>query len=120
MSGVHDLVQGRFLGKANDLEVAAMSSHDQGSRFFERLPVIGQAHFIGRSHFDKLCTGLLHHIRDAESAAYLDQLGARDNDTLFVCQGCQDKQHRRGIIVDHQGRLGTGQFLQDRFSMHQP
>ncbi len=66
--------------------------------------VIGDARAIRRSHFAQYRAGLRHHVGNAKRAADLDQLAARDDDFPALGQRVQRQQHRRGIVVDDNGR----------------
>ena len=56
--------------------------------------------------------GAGHDLRDAERAADLDQFAAGDRHLAPERQRVQDQQHRRGVVVDHGGRLGAGDLAQ--------
>ncbi len=69
--------------------------------------VIVQMGAVGSANFNQLCPGLFHDIRNAESAANLDQLGAGDENFLASCQGGERQQNGCGVVVDHQCSLST-------------
>ncbi len=105
--------------KTYDLEVGSVGAQDDTRRFRKRLLIIAGVHAICRANFNQFCAGLLHHVRDAESAADLHQLRAGDDCALAPGEGCQRQHNSRGVVIDHQGSLCAGNFLQDSFSVDQ-
>jgi hypothetical protein len=74
---------------------------------------------IGRTYFHKARSGLLHHIGDAETPAYLHQLRSSDNYRPAAGKSRKRKHDCRSIIVDHQGCTYAGYALQQRLNVHQ-
>ena len=67
---------------------------------------------IGGAHLAQDGAGAGHDVGNAECAADLDQLAARDRYLPSQRQGIQDQQHRRGVVVDDGGGLGAGDLAQ--------
>ncbi len=74
----------------------------------DRRLVVGEPGAIGGADLDQLDARRLQDLRDAEGAADLDQLAARDHRPAPGGQRGEREQQRRGVVVDHQRRLGAG------------
>ena len=83
----------------------------------DRLGVIAQVRAIGGPHLAQYGPAAPHDVRDAELAADLDQLAARDDDFLAVRQRLERQQHGGGVVVDDQRVLGAGEPAQQRLHM---
>ncbi len=81
--------------------------------------VIGQPDLIGGAHLDQFRPGLLHHIRQAEATADLDQLRAGDDDPPAVGLRRKHQQHCGSIVINHHGSFGAGQTLKQTLGMDQ-
>jgi len=65
---------------------------------------------VGGADFDQFGAGAAHDFGHTEGAADLDQLAARDDHLAPLGQGVEDEQNRGGVVIDHGGVLGAGQF----------
>jgi hypothetical protein len=72
---------------------------------------------VGRAHFHQPRAALPQHIGNAEPAADLDELPARDDHLAAACQRRERQQDRARVVVDHQRGLRAGQLTQQRFRM---
>ncbi len=70
---------------------------------------------VGGAYLDQGGASAGHHIGDAEGAANLHQLAARDDDFFVQCHGGQHQQHGGGVVVDDGGSLGTCQAADQVF-----
>ena len=77
------------------------------------LLVIGKLGLVGGADLDQPRRARGHDVGDAERAADLDQLAARDDDFAAAAENRQRQQHRRGVVVDHQRVLGAGERRDD-------
>ncbi|MNT66762.1 hypothetical protein D3C72_2048500 [compost metagenome] len=53
------------------------------------------------------------HVRQAEGAADLDELPARDDDLTALCQSIDDEEDGGGVVVDDHGRFGSGELAEE-------
>ena len=67
---------------------------------------------IGGADLDEPRAGLPHDVGNAERAADLDQLAARDDDLAPAGERAEHQQHGRGVVVDDGGGFGAGQLAQ--------
>ncbi len=76
--------------------------------------VVGGARAVRRPDLDQARAGAREHVGDAEAVADLDQLAARDEHLASLGQRGEREQHRAGVVVDDDRRLGAGQPAQQR------
>ena len=67
---------------------------------------------VGGADFDQFGAGAAHDLGHAEGAADLDQFAARDDRLAPLGERIEHEQNRGGVVVDHGGVLGAGQFAQ--------
>ncbi len=72
---------------------------------------------VGGADLDQPAAGASHDVGNAEGAANLDQLAARDDDLAASRQRVQRQEHGRGIVVDRGRRLGAGEPRQPRHNV---
>ena len=80
----------------------------------DRIGVVAQVRAVRRADLAQPRAASQHDVGDAELAADLDQLAARDDDLAAVGQRLERQQHRGGVVVDDEGVLGAGQPAQQR------
>ena len=83
-------------------------------RSVDGLLVVGDAGAIGGAHFAQHRARLRHHVGNAERAADLHQLAARDDDLAAFGQRIQRQQHRGGVVVDHEVETSRAAVQQSR------
>ena len=101
---------GYGMGEAADGVVAGMHLHQHRRARVDAFREIPEMGAVGGADFDQLGSGAAHDVGHAEGAADFDQFAARDDDLLFLRQGVEQQEHRRGVVVHHRRRLGAGQF----------
>jgi hypothetical protein len=111
------LVERRALGEADDAEVRGMDAEDERGAIADRRRVVGRAGAVGRPHLAQDRARLRHHVGDAEAAADLDQLAARDDHLASRRQRRQQQHRRGGVVVDDDGGLGAGEAGDERFGV---
>ena len=79
----------------------------------DRALVVGGARAVRRADLDEPRAGAGEHVGDAEAVADLDQLAARDEHLAALGERGEREQHRAGVVVDDDRRLGAGQPAQD-------
>ena len=104
---LNQLRQRGLLGEADDLEVGAVDTEQQLGALSDGALVVADACAIGGSHLAQRRARLAHNLRDAERAAYFDQLAARHNHFSALGQRVQSQQNRCGVVVDDR-RRGSG------------
>jgi len=72
---------------------------------------------VGGADLDQLDAGAGHDVGDAEGAADLDQFAAGNQHFAFESQRVQRKVDRGGVVVDGDGLVAAGEFLQPAFDM---
>ena len=72
------------------------------------------ARAVRRADLDERRARAREHVGDAEAVADLDQLAARDEHLASFGERGEREQHRGGVVVDDDRRLGAGQPPQDR------
>ena len=87
-----------LLGEADLGEVRAVHLHQQPGLGRDRSRVVTDARAVGRSDLDQARAGHGHHVGDAEGAADLDQLAARDRD--FLVEG-ERVEHQQPVSYTH-------------------
>ena len=80
----------------------------------DRALVVGGARAVRRPDLDEARAGAREHVGDAEAVADLDQLAARDDDLATLGERGEREQHRGGVVVDDERRLGAGQPAEQR------
>ena len=108
----HQLGGRHRLGEALDGVVRRMDLHDRRGVGADRRGVVLEMRAVGRADLDQAAAGARHDVGNAEGAADLDQLAARDDDLAAGGQRVQHQQHGGGIVVDGGRRLGAGQAAQ--------
>ena len=109
------LAVGHAFGEPGDRVVAAMHLHQQGGVLAHGAVVVARVRAVGGAHFHQLCAGAGHHVGNAKGAANLHQFAARNDHLPARRQAAQHQQHGGGVVVDHGGGFGAGQFAQQRF-----
>ena len=103
------------LDEAELAEVRRVHAQDRAGAGAERVLVVAQPRAVGGPDLDEPRTRLRDHVRDAEAAADLDQLPARDDHVLAGARQRGGGQQRRArAVVDRERRLGAGQLAQQR------
>ncbi|RCM64869.1 hypothetical protein PA35_02622 [Pseudomonas aeruginosa] len=97
-------------GEALDAVVAGVHAHQQAAARADGGFVVPGVGAVGGAHLVQAHAGAGHDVGNAEGAADLDQLAARDDPFLARPQAVQRQQHRRRVVVDHGDRLGAGEF----------
>src|SRR5207237_7986848 len=69
---------------------------------------------IGRSNLDEARAAPLHDFRDAEAAADLHELAARDDRPTSVSERVERENERRRAVVDDERVFGAGELPQQR------
>ena len=108
----HQLGGGHRLGEAAHGVVRGMDLHDRRGVGTDRGGVVLEMRAVGGADLDQPAAGLLHDVGDAEGAADLDQLAARDDDLAASGQCRQHQQDGGGVVVDRGRGLGAGQAMQ--------
>ena len=80
----------------------------------DRALVVGSPGPVRRPDLDEPRAGVCEHVGNPEAVADLDQLAARDDDLVTFRERSKREQHRRGVVVDDERRLGAGQAAQQR------
>ena len=75
---------------------------------------------VCRADLDQAGAALAHHVGDAETAADLDCLTARDDDAATGGDGGEDEEDGGGAVVDDERRLGAGQQPHQRGDLAHP
>ena len=104
----------RLLGEADDAEVRLVHAQEERGLGRDRALVVGGARAVRRPDLDEPRAGAREHVGDAEAVADLDQLAARDEHLAPLGERGEREQHRGGVVVDDERRLGAGQAAQDR------
>src|SRR5215475_10348151 len=68
---------------------------------------------VGGADLDQLCAGAAHDLGHTEGAADLYQFTPRHNSFAALGERIEHKEHGTGIVVDHSGIFGAGQFTQE-------
>ena len=97
------------LREPHDTVIAGMDFQKQAGLFSDRLPIVPQMGFIGRSDFAKLHPAGFHDVRHAKGASDLHQFAPRDDRLTALGQGGQGQKNCAGVVVDNRGGFGTGQ-----------
>ena len=86
-----------------------MDPQDRRSLRPDRALVVGDPRAVRRPDLDEPGSRAREHVGNPEAVADLDQLPARDDDLAPLGERGKREQHRRGIVVDHEGCLGAGE-----------
>ena len=89
-----------------------MDLHDRRGVGPDRGGVVLEMGAVGGADLDQPAAGAGHDVGDAEGAADLDELAARDDDLAAGGQRRQHQQHGGGVVVDRGRRLRAGQAMQ--------
>ena len=110
----HSASIAHLLDEADRAEVRRVHAQDRaGVRVARRaLRVVGQARAVGRPDLDEPRAGLGDDLGDAEAAADLDELAARDDDLAPGGERRGGQQRRAGAVVDDERRLGARELAQ--------
>ena len=92
-----------------------MDLQQHGGLITDGLLVVLEVRLVGGAHFPEEGAAGRHDLRQAEGAADLHLPG--DDDLFSLGQGGKGQEHRGRVIVDHQGRLGTGELLKQHFQV---
>ena len=109
-----ELASRGLLGEADDAEVRLVDAQEQRRLRADRALVVGGARPVRRPDLDEPRARAREDVGDAEAVADLDQLAARDDDLAALGERGEREQHRGGVVVDDERRLGAGQPAQDR------
>jgi len=86
-----------------------VNPQESGSARRDRFLVISRPRSIGRADLDHAGAGQPHDVGHAERASDLDKLAAGNDHLFALAQRGQREQDRRGIVVDHEGRVTAEQ-----------
>ena len=86
-----------------------MHAQEQRRLGADRPLVVGGAGAVGRADLDEPRARAREHVGDPEAVADLDQLAARDEHLAALGERREREQHRRGVVVDDERRLGAGE-----------
>ena len=92
--------------------VRGMDLHDRRGVGADRGGIVLEMGAVGGADLDQPAAGAGHDVGDAEGAADLDELAARDDDLAAGGQRRQHQQHGGGVVVDRGRGLGAGQAMQ--------
>ena len=108
------LRQRRLLREADNAEVAAVHAQQRRALVRNRRLIIRRAGAVGRADLDQRRARLPQHIGNAETAADLHRLPARDDHLSTDRVRRQRQIQRRRVVVHHQRRLRARQRPQRR------
>ena len=97
-----------------------MNPQESGGTRRDRLLVISRPRPIGRADLDHACAGEPHHVGHAERASDLDKLSPGNDHLFALAQRGQREQDRRGIVVDHEGRVTAEQGGEEAAHQRRP
>ncbi len=109
-------LDGCVLGEASDAVVRLVHLEDQLDIARDRL-VVGGTRAVGGPDLDQTRPRLLHDLRDAETAADLDQLAPRDRDAASACESSKREQHGGRTVVDDEHCFGAARSGEQRSGM---
>ena len=89
-----------------------MHAEQQRSCGADCVAVVGRVRAVGCAHLPQDCAGTGQNIGYSKRAADLDQFPAGDEHFTPERQRVQGQQHRGGVVVDHRGRPGADDLLQ--------
>ena len=90
-----------------------MGRHDKAGPIGYRRLVVAQVRTVGGAHLHHVDAASGHYVRQAEGAADLDQLPARNHGLPAHGERVEHKQHGRSVVVDHGRRLCPRQVCQE-------
>ena len=108
------------LGEPDHPVVRRVHLEDQRDVGAQRAFVVGEARAVGGADLDQPTARLGHDLRHAEAAADLDQLAPRHHDVPAACERGERQQHRRGVVVHDQPRLGPARAREQRAGVSVP
>jgi hypothetical protein len=107
------LAQGRSLLEPHEPEVRLVDAQEQRGVGADRGFVVRGARPVRRAHLDEARARPREHVGDPESVPDLDQLPAGDDHLPPLRERGEREQHRGGVVVDDERRLGAGEPAQD-------
>ncbi len=108
------LLEPRLLREADDAEVRLVHAQQERRLGAHSLLVVLCARAVRRTDFDEPGARAHEHVGDAEAVADLDQLAARDDHLAALRECAEREQHRGGVVVHDERRLGAGQPPENR------
>ena len=100
------------VGEPDHAEVRLVDAQDERRVRPDRALVVLRVRPVRRPDLDQPRAGAHEHVRDPEAVADLDQLAARDEHLAALGERGQRQEHRAGVVVDDERRLGSGQAPQ--------
>ena len=101
-----DVGDGRLLGEAGDAVVRLVDLQQHGDVAGDAGVVVA-AGAVRRADLDQPRPRLGHHLGNTKAAADLDELTARDRDSLTACKRGQGEQHGGGAVVHDERGFGA-------------
>ncbi len=86
-----------------------MDAQKRGGLGPDRAVVVRRARPVRRPDLDHARARAREDVGDAEAVADLDQLAAGDDDLASLGEGGQGEEHRGGVVVHDERRLGAGE-----------
>src|SRR5262249_11984483 len=111
---VHEPLERYARRESGDGVVARMHLEEQRRARAERLRIVLEVRAIGGPYLAELRAGAAHDVGQAEGAADLDQLAARDQHFAPARQRAQHQQYRRRVVVDDRGGFRPGELAEER------
>ena len=99
-------------GEAHHAVVRGVHLQEHAGIGADGVGVVLEMGAVGGADLAQGGAGAAHDVGDAELAADLDQLAARDDDLLAAGQALEREQHGGGAVVDHEGGLRAGEAPQ--------
>src|SRR5438094_5377065 len=96
-------------GEADHAVVRGVNLQQQRGGRADGFGVVAQVRAVGGTDLAQDGAAAQHDVRNAELAADLDQLAARDDDFFAVRERLEGQQYGRGVVVDDQRVLGGRQ-----------
>ncbi|KAF5036413.1 hypothetical protein DSECCO2_575340 [anaerobic digester metagenome] len=103
--------------EADDAVVGGVDLHEHGRFVADGLLVVAQVGAVGGPDLAQHSPALPHDLGDTKGAADLHELPARNHDLAPLGQGVEDQEHGRGVVVDHEPRLGPSQAAEQLFDV---
>ena len=98
--------------EADDSVIARVHLQQHAGLGCERARIVRKPCLVGGADLDQTRAALVDDVRDPEGAANLDELAPRDHHFTASGEGAGREQHGGGVVVDHQGGLGSGKLAQ--------